>query len=257
MRRTFALALLLLPLTVAVADECKYQAPRNLDLDLTGVRGVQIQIHSYDLHLTGNGSAKNLELTGRACASTQELLSKLEVTQRREGDQLIIDTGTKSGFSLNLFGVSYAYLDLQLQLPANMPVTLDVGSGDVHASGLQQLTGRVGSGDLKVNDITGQLSASVGSGDVEISNIGSLDLGAVGSGDFKAENIHGNARIGSIGSGDVELRQVSGNVRVDTLGSGDLTVKDVSGDFSVGAKGSGDVNHSGVGGKVSVPNDDD
>ncbi|MGC1548392.1 MAG: DUF4097 family beta strand repeat-containing protein [Rhodanobacter sp.] len=257
MRRTFILALLLLPLTAAVADECEHQASRNLNVDLAGVRGVQIQTHSYDLHLNGSGSTKNLELTGRACASSEELLSKLEVTQRREGDQLIIDTGSRSGFDLNLFGVSYAYLDLQLQLPANIPVTLDVGSGEVHASGLQQLTGRVSSGDFKVSGITGQLSASVGSGDVEVNDIGSLNLGSVGSGDFKAENIHGDARVGSVGSGDVELRQVGGSVRVDTLGSGDLTVKDVRGDFSVGAKGSGDVNHSGIGGKVSVPNDND
>lgn len=257
MRRILVLALLLLPLAATATDQCKYQAPRALKLDLAGVHGVQIEVHSHDLHLLGNGSATDLQLSGRACASDQSLLDKLQVTSRREGDQLIVDIGNKEGwFNINLFGSSYAYLDLKLQLPSSMPVTLDVGSGDAHVSDLQQLASHVGSGDLDVRRITGKLSSSVGSGDVDAEDIGSLELGSVGSGDVKASNIRGDVHIGSIGSGDVTLRQVAGSVQASTLGSGDLSVKDVQGNLSVSAVGSGDVDHSGVKGKVSVPSDD-
>ena len=256
MRHLFIAAMLLAPL-VAHASPCKFQAPRNLQIDLAGVRAVQIDVHSQNLHLTGSPATRGLTVGGRACASESSALADLQVTQRREGDQLLIDVGGNSRFSFHLFGNAYAYLDITMQLPANLPVTLGVGSGDAEVTGVQQLHSQVGSGDLHVHQVSGSFAASVGSGDIDASDIGRLDLGSVGSGDFKAQGITGDARVGSIGSGDVTLRGVSGSVRVDTLGSGDLDVSDVGGDFSLGAKGSGDVGHRGVKGKVSVPRDDD
>jgi hypothetical protein len=258
MRRLLTAALLLAPIAAFAASPCKYEAPRNLQLDLAGVRSVQIDVNSHDLHLTGSDAARGFTLNGRACASEQAMLDKLQVTQRREGDQLLIDIGDTGGFSFRLFGgSSYTSLEVTVQLPANLPVTVRVGSGDADVSGVQQLQTSVGSGDLHVRQVSGKFGTSVGSGDVDATDIGSLDLGSVGSGDFTAKGIKGDARIGSIGSGDVTLRNVGGSVHADTLGSGDLDVSDVGGDFSLGAKGSGDVNHSGVKGKVSVPHDDD
>lgn len=258
MRRILIAALLLAPSASFAGNSCKYEAPRNLQLDLAGVRGIQIDVHSQELHLTGSGGQQGLTLSGRACASSQAVLDKLQVTQRRDGDQLLIDIGGNGGFSYNLFGTnSYSSLEVTMQLPASLPVTLRVGSGDAEVSGIGQLQANVGSGDLNVRNLRGKFGASVGSGDIEASAIGSLDLGSVGSGDFTVEGVSGDARVGSIGSGDVTLKKVAGTVHADTLGSGDLVVSDVGGDFSLGAKGSGDVSHSGVKGKVSVPHDDD
>ncbi|MDE2156378.1 MAG: DUF4097 family beta strand repeat protein [Xanthomonadaceae bacterium] len=256
MRLMFIAALLLAPFT-ANAARCQYEAPRHLQLDLAGVRAVQIDVHGHDLHVTGSDSAKGLSLQGRACASDKAALDGLLVTQHREGDQLLIDLGGGSHFSFHLFGSSYADLDVSVQLPAGMPVTVNVGSGDADVSGMQQVQGMVGSGDLHAKRISGKFTASVGSGDVNAQDIGSLALGSVGSGDATVEGIHGDATLGSIGSGDVVLRKVGGSVHADTLGSGDFSVSDVAGDFSLGAKGSGDVSHSGVKGKVDVPHDDD
>jgi hypothetical protein len=257
MRRTLViLALLLIPLAAA-ADECRYSAPRSLHEDLSGVRGVQIELHSHDMHLVGNGSSGALDLNGRACASSESALNNLQVTSHREGDQLIIDVGSEHSFNIGVFGVSYAYLDLQVQLPANMPVTLTGGSGDAYISGLTQLDAQTGSGDLHIARIAGAVSVTAGSGDIELSDIGSLHAGSIGSGDLKARNVHNDVHIGSVGSGDVVLDQVGGSVDVGTLGSGDLNVDNVHGNLTVGAKGSGDVSHSNIGGKVSVPHDDD
>jgi Toastrack DUF4097 len=257
MRRTFVLLALLLISLSAAADECRYSAPRNLHDDLSGVRGVQIELHSHDMHLVGSGTSTALELSGRACASSQSALDNLQVTEHREGDQLIIDVGSNHSFNISVFGVSYEYLDLQMQLPANMPVTLTAGSGDAYISGLNQLDAQTGSGDLHIDRIAGAVSVTAGSGDIEISDVGSLRAGSVGSGDLKARNVHNDVHIGSVGSGDVVLDQVGGSVNVGTLGSGDLTVDNVHGDLIVGAKGSGDVSHNNVGGRVSVPHDDD
>ncbi|MHA6204430.1 DUF4097 family beta strand repeat-containing protein [Dyella soli] len=256
MRRLLLAALLLAPLA-SQAEDCKYQAPRNLTLDLNGVRSVQVDLHSHDLHVSGSESAKGGQLTGRACASDPKLLDELTVTQRREGDRLIIEAGSRGRMVISMFGRSYDNLELDLQLPAQMPVVLNVGSGDAWATGLTNLEAQVGSGDVHVSRISGPFSASIGSGDVDVHDVGTLDVGSVGSGDFKVDGVRGDARVGSVGSGDVSIVRVGGNVRVDTLGSGDLRVRDVHGDFSVGAKGSGDVSHSGVQGKVKVPREDD
>jgi hypothetical protein len=256
MRRLILAALLLAPLA-SHADECKYEVPRNLTLDLAGVREVQVDLHSHDLHLTGTNGATGGTVTGRACASDPKLLDALTVTQHREGDRLIVDAGNEGHINISFFGHTYTDLQLNMQVPAQIPVVLNVGSGDAWATGLKQLTTKVGSGDVHVSRIDGPVSLSIGSGDVDVNDVGSLDVGSVGSGDLKINGVRGDARVGSIGSGDVGLRSVGGNLRVDTLGSGDLVVHDVQGDFTVGAKGSGDVSHSGVKGKVSVPRDRD
>ncbi|MEO9080155.1 MAG: DUF4097 family beta strand repeat-containing protein [Rhodanobacter sp.] len=256
MRRLVLASLLFAPLG-AFAATCKFEAPRHLQLDLSGVKMVQIEVRSQDLHLLGSDTATGLSLDGRACASDKTVLDSLQVTQRRDGDQLLLDIGGNSLSSFRLFGSSYASLDVHVKLPTNLPVTVNVGSGDADVRGVQQLQSQVGSGDLHVRKVANKFGASVGSGDIDASDIGSLALGSVGSGDFRGEKISGDASVGSIGSGDVELRQIGGSVRADTLGSGDLTVSDVGGDFSLGAKGSGNVSHAGVKGKVSVPRDDD
>ena len=252
MRHLFLASLLLLPLA-AQAEDCKFQAPRNLQLDLTGVHSVQIDLHSHDLHLRGDSAARGGELTGRACASSQELLDDLVVTQRRQGDVLIVVMGSeRTHWTL---GHSYANLVVNLKLPPAIPVTLNGGSGDAWVDGMKQLDAHVGSGDLHVQNLEGPLKASIGSGDLDASHVGSVELGSVGSGDFKAEDVKGDVRVGSIGSGEVSVKNVGGSVRADTIGSGDLTARDVGGDLSLGAKGSGDVNYSGVRGKVNVPRD--
>jgi hypothetical protein len=257
MRRILLLLpLLLVPLTAA-ADECRYSAPRNLHEDLAGIRGVQIELHSHDMHLTGSGSASAFELNGRACASSQSALDNLQVTSHREGDQLIVDVGDSHTFNVQVFGISYEYLDLQVSLPSSMPVTVTAGSGDAYIANLSHLDAQTGSGDLHISHITGPVSVTAGSGDIEVSDIGSLQAGSVGSGDLKARTVHGDVRIGSVGSGDVVLDRVEGGVNVGTLGSGDLSVDNVRGDLTVGAKGSGDVSHNNIGGRVSVPHDRD
>lgn len=252
--RLLATLLLLLP-TLAMADECRYQAERNLDLPLAGIRTVEIELHSHDLQLHP-GKGAGLVLRGRACAADPDTLQQLVVSQHREGDRLVIEAGTPNG-GLSWGGDSHqAELRLDLALPAALPVVLHVGSGDAHVQGMRQLRGQVGSGDLDGRDL-GTAELSVGSGDIRLSQLDALVVGTVGSGDVKVDSVRGDVRIGTIGSGDVVVRQVQGSVRADTLGSGDLDVRQVHGDLSVGAVGSGDVSHGDIGGRVQLPRDDD
>ena len=256
MWKLLACSLLLTPALAHAADECKFQSPRNGTLDLAGVRTIQIDIGRHNLHLVGSQSG-NVKIAGRACASSASMLAALRFTQRREGDRLILTAINNDSKTRNIFSMfDYAYLDLRVDVPNNLPIELGVGSGDADVVGVSQLKSSTGSGDLHVHGVNGRFDASVGSGDVDAADVGEIHVGAIGSGDFKADRVRGDVRIASIGSGDATLRTIGGSVDVGTVGSGGLSVDGVSHDLHVHSVGSGDVEHKGVAGRVDVPKDD-
>lgn len=266
------LALALLPVSALAAEQhCKVSQPQALDLDLTGAKAVVFEVNSHDLRLHATPGAK-AALSGRACASTQDMLRQLTVTQEKVGDKLVVSLKREnSGLNINFSGSNYAYLDLSGTLPDDIMVQLKVGSGDASLTGARTMSADVGSGDVVARDIKELATAAVGSGDVEFYNIGSLHVLSVGSGDAKAEGVRGDARVGTVGSGDVKLRGVQGAVSIESIGSGDADVRDARGAVTLGELGSGDlevrnaaslsvqrlgsgsVNHSGISGAVSLP----
>lgn len=251
MWKALPLALLALPGLAQASEQCKFQAARSLAPDLSGVRTVVIEVGSHDFHVKSGSKAK---VDGRACASSQSALDKLQLSQRREGDRLVIGTGKESSGWLNggLFGEGYANLDVNVVLPKSMPVVVAVGSGDADVDGMGNVDSSVGSGDLEVRNAD-RLGSSVGSGDLKAGNVGSVEIDSIGSGDFEAHGIRGNASIGSIGSGDADLDGVGGHVEVRSIGSGSLSVAGVGGDLRVHSVGSGDVDHRDVKGRVDIP----
>lgn len=253
MWKALPLVLLALPGLASAADNCKFHAARNLSLNMAGVRAVVVKTGPHDFHIKAGSTAR---ADGRACASSQEGLDQLQLTQRREGDRLIISTeNERNSWSGGWFGKNYTHLDVDVTLPKNVALEVGVGSGDADVTGLANVVAHVGSGDLIVRGAD-TLDAGVGSGDIKAEDIGKLELGAVGSGDFEGTNIRGDVRIGTIGSGDVNLRKVGGSVDARNIGSGDLGVADVGGGLRVAHVGSGSVDHRDVKGRVDVPSDD-
>lgn len=257
MQKTLILSLLALPLLAIpalaqAAEQCKYGADRSLALDLSGVRTVVVRTGPYDFNVKAGSAAR---ASGRACASSQEGLDRLQLVQRREGDRLIIETGDRKGWSGGWFGNNYSSFHVDVALPKNLALQMDVGSGDGDVSGIANVDAHVGSGDLSVRGAD-RLTADVGSGDLKVSDIGQLQIDSVGSGDFEGDRIRGDVRIGTIGSGDVDLRQVGGSVDARSIGSGDLSAVDIDGGLRVAHVGSGGVDHRNVKGRVDVPQDD-
>lgn len=253
MWKALPLVLLALPGLASAADNCKFQAARNLSLNLAGVRSVVIETGPYDFHVkAGSGARAN----GRACASSQDMLDRLQLTQRRDGDRLIVGVESdRNSWSGKWMRGDYASLDVDITLPGSMPLHMAVGSGDGDVAGIAKITSNVGSGDLTVRGAD-NLEARIGSGDIKAENIGQVQLEAVGSGDFEATNIRGDVRIGVIGSGGVDLRKVGGSVEARNIGSGDLSVATVGGGLRVAHVGSGSVDHQDVKGRVDIPEDD-
>lgn len=280
----------------AGAEQCRYSAPRNAELDAAGLKRLSVEIGPDDLTIRGQPGLTRIVVHGTACASDEKWLPDIKVETARHGDTAsVVARDGDRGITFSLFGGSYAYLKLDVRVPPSLAVRLKEGSGDADVANLAALDASLGSGDLKVNGIAGELALSVGSGDVEASDIGSLKLSSVGSGDVHADGVHGDAHVGGVGSGDLGLRDIAGsvsvgsiasgdakitgvggsvearaigsgdfvardvkgNVSVGAVASGDVTAEQVGGDFSVGSLGSGDIHHRGVKGRVSVPRTDD
>jgi len=263
-------ALALLPGVALAEEHCRFSQPKALELELAGAKAVVFEVNSHDLKLQASPGAR-AALSGRACASSQELLDQLSLTQEKVGDKLVVRLQRESrGMNIN-FGSSYAWLDIGGTLPDEVMVQLKVGSGDASLAGAQAMSADVGSGDVKARDIKGLATAAVGSGDIELDGVGALHVVSIGSGDVRVDGVRGDARVGSIGSGDLELRDVQGNVDIASIGSGDVDVGAVRGAVSLGTLGSGDlrvrdagslrvqrtgsgsVDHSGIRGAVELP----
>ncbi len=265
------LTLALLPASALAEQQCKFNQPQALELDLAGAKAVVFEVNSHDLRLQASPGAK-AALAGRACASTRDLLEQLSLSQRKVGDKLVVTLERKNqGLDFNFSGNTYAYLDVSGTVPDTVLVQLKVGSGDASLAGAHSMSADVGSGDVTARDIKGLATAAVGSGDLQFDNIGALHLLSLGSGDARVKGVRGDARIGTVGSGDLELHGVQGNVSLERVGSGDVQVRDTRGDVSLEAIGSGDlevhnaanlrvqrtgsgsIRHTGVSGSIELP----
>lgn len=251
MRKSIFSLLLLLPAVAFADDKCKHSQPRNLSLDLAGIKAVVFELAQHDLKLEASPGAKS-DIQGTACASHEKNLAQLQLTQQRVGDKLIV-RAHREGQSIGFFsGDNYAYLKLRATLPDNIPVQLKVGSGDADVSGVPILSADVGSGDVVARRVRGLAAASVGSGDIEFDDVGSLQIISIGSGDVAAKRVRGDVEVGSIGSGDFELEGAKGRVEIGSIGSGDAGVRDIGGDVEVGSVGSGNVSVRDIQGKLTL-----
>lgn len=239
--------------SVAGAEECRYSAPRNADIDAAGLHSLLLRLGSSDLDIQGVQGLNKVEVRGTACASEKSWLDDLRITTGRSGDRATVDAEHRTNTSIfSLFGSSYAYMKLKVRVPVALAVQIHSGSGDVQANNLASLDFSSGSGDLIADHINGALELQLGSADARADDVGSVALNGTGSGDVHVSGVHGDARADHSGSGDLDFSDVQGSVRVGSTGSGDVMLSDIGRDAEVGSTGSGDVTANGVGGNFTV-----
>ena len=258
------------------AFECKFKAERPLDIDPAGLHALVLSLESSDARVRGVAGLSRVEVRGKACASQEDWLADLTVEQKRDGDRVVVSTQQHHQNTIGPFHSSYAYIDLEVRIPASLALQIQSNSGDADVADVASLDFSTHSGDLLADHVSGAITAEVGSGDIKADDVGSLELRRSGSGDVRARKVRGDVRIGNVGSGDLTFADVSrgvhvnsvgsgdvgvngagGDVVIDSIGSGDVTASNVGGDFIVKAAGSGDIHHHDVKGKVSVPQRDD
>ena len=227
-------------------DECTHTAERSARLDAAGASRVEIDTGAGGLVVRGVDGAAELSVEGTACAYSESVLEDVRLTAVRRGDVLRVATE----FPDRLRGP--ARLDLEIELPATLPVYVDDGSGPVEISGVAELEIEDGSGPLVVSDVAGRVRIDDGSGEVEVSRVGGEVRIEDGSGPIRVLGVGGDVVIEDDGSGEIEIRGVDGNVIVEEDGSGSISVRDVRGDFELLRDGSGSVDVD-VDGDVRLP----
>ena len=278
MRSRYWLLLLALGPATAFAWDggCKFRADRAGGVDAKGVEKVVLRTGAGDMKVIGRSAAVRIEARGVACAAKQELLDASQINVRREGNVVYVETDLPQNQESWSFGNNdYAYIDIGIALPLDIPVEATDSSGDANFEDLKALTLQDSSGDLTIHRIAGLTDVTDSSGDLEIDDAGSVrvrdssgdievdeirgDVEVVldSSGDIRIAKVDGNVKVAQDSSGSIRVEDVKGHVNVDSDSSGDIYAGNVKGDFTVSEDSSGTIGHESIGGKISVPSNKD
>ena len=253
--RSIRLALLpalLLPATAFAWGDCKFTAERATSVDTSGATRIEIVARAGDLALRPS-TTKVLAANGRACASSEEILSQINVEARRNGD--VVRVYVEVPDPLEGFGNVYALIDLGIAVPAGIPVTLTDSSGDMTIDDVQVERLTDSSGDIIARNLPADVEIGDSSGDIRVENAAGRVQVTDSSGDIVIEGAR-EVVIPSDSSGSIRITRISGDVRIDNDSSGDVSVAEIGGAFELTADSSGDVTVSDVKGQVSLPEKD-
>jgi len=227
-------------------SDCSLTAERNASLDAAGASRVEIEAGAGSLTVRGVAGAGALTAEGTACAASERVLEDIRLTAERRGDVLFLGTEFPNGIR------GPARLDLEVELPADLPVFIDDGSGSLRVEGVAELEVDDGSGSIEIADVAGKVRVEDGSGEMTIERVGGEIRIRDGSGPISVLAAGGDVVVEDDGSGDIEIRGVDGSVIVEEDGSGSIAVRDVRGDFELRRDGSGGVDVD-VDGSVRLP----
>jgi hypothetical protein len=149
--------LLLVGVALAMAAHsrsmCSHQAPRSIQpISAQGI--ARVVIHADAGNLVVHGSGNSIHASGTACADDEKDLERLQLTSRREGDALIIESAA-SRESWHWFGGSSGWLDTDVTVPSGVAVEIHDGSGDLEVAGTGAVEIDDGSGNIVLKDVSG------------------------------------------------------------------------------------------------------
>ena len=240
----------------AQAWDCKYEKDIEATLDLSGSEQLTVAAAAGDLEIRGRADIAEARIRGKVCASEEEWLEQSEVVAEggREASIAVALPDQNGGWSF--FGSRYLYLDLEIEVPQDLPLEVRDSSGDVTVRGTGPIDIRDSSGDIELSDVGGSAVLKDSSGDIELRHIaGDVTVRQDSSGDIYGEDIEGSVLIEHDSSGDIRFEAVGGDYVVERDSSGDIVARTVGGDFRVLRDGSGDVSYREVTGEVEVPDE--
>src|SRR4051812_17268261 len=198
MRTRIWLMLLALGPATALAwgDDCKFRAERAAGVDAKGIEKVVIHAGAGDMKIVGRSNAVRVEARGTACAGKQDLLDASQISVRREGNVVYVETALPQNDNggWNWGNNGYAYIDIGIALPANVPVEATDSSGDTNVEDLAALTIQDSSGDLEIHRTAGLADVTDTSGDLDIDDAGSVRV-RDSSGDIEINKVRGDAEV--------------------------------------------------------------
>lgn len=271
-----------------VADPCEYERFESVRRDLASIASIELNALAGELDIQSH-SANELAIRGRICTDSEKYLQDIRLEVELSDQRLVVTVIMPP--SNTFWDPDYAYMDLEVELPAEMPIHIKDSSGDIilrgiSAASINDSSGKIkgvdlksstriedSSGDIVIRGLDGSISVTDSSGDVDLANVtgdvdiiadgsgeieisrtgGYVKIGRDGSGDIDIDNTGGDVTIDSDGSGNIQISHVEGHVHIGTDGSGSIDISDVSGDFRVDAKGSGDIRTKRIQGNIFTP----
>jgi DUF4097 and DUF4098 domain-containing protein YvlB len=209
---------------------------KNLQMSAAGIEKLEIDCGAGFLYLSGDESLDSIEVEAEIVVGAKnereimEYVEKhVELELKKQVDKAILVSKFNKGHFWDNFRTRV--INLKVRVPKNMDLYIDDGSGE-----------------MKVEQINGQVEIDDGSGEILISNIqGDVSIDD-GSGTIDVTDVFGNLNIND-GSGTIEVRNVEHNVKVDD-GSGSIDISDVGGDVIIADDGSGSLKIQNVKGQV-------
>lgn len=237
----------------AQAWECKYDKRVDQDLDVSGSSLLKVAAVAGDLRITGESGRNEVEIRGKICVSEEEWLDDVTI-ETTTGDTASIAVVVPDSDGWSLWGNRYAYVDLELLVPADLNLDVKDSSGDMEIESVAAVRVQDSSGDIEITDATGPIEVKDSSGDIRVEDIaGDFTVLSDSSGQIRGNDIEGNVLVENDSSGDIRFTHIGKNVTVENDSSGDIEVSSVSGDFTVLHDGSGEIDSKGVEGETNIP----
>jgi DUF4097 and DUF4098 domain-containing protein YvlB len=230
-----------------------FSAPRNAVVDASGARSVEVEAAAGSLRVEGKPGLRQVQVTGTAYSSSQQMLNRIRLIAERRGDVVFIKADIPDNDESWYRNNYSAALDLVIEVPQGMNADIADGSGDAKILNVGSLDASDGSGSLSVIGAAGSVHITDGSGDLTIENIGGDVRVSDGSGDLNVRNVTGSFIVETDGSGSIYATDVKGSVVVENDGSGTIEVNKVGKDLRVESKGSGSIDYADVSGQVDIP----
>ncbi|HVF39607.1 MAG TPA: hypothetical protein VM939_06870, partial [Gemmatimonadaceae bacterium] len=219
-----------------VAAQSEFTSPRNADVDARGARAIRIDAAAGLLRVQGRPGINEVRVRGTAVASRRDWLEDIKLVAERRGNEVFIKAeireNNRSGW--RDWEDNRRGLDLIIEVPSNMALEVEDGSGEATFTSVGPLNLNDGSGSIDIRGAKGRVSIIDGSGEITLNGI---------EGDVTIED----------GSGGIDARDITGNFTISQDGSGSIAVDRVAGDFIVAHDGSGSIRYDTVKGRVSIP----
>lgn len=204
---------------------------------------IEVNVGDVVVRLEPEATSTEVVLDGPTDGVTvEEVAGAVRVIQRRRRIGFFIDT-----------------LTVTVTAPTQSRPTLQTGSADIVLTGTAADTMvRVGSGDVRIDEIDGDADLTTGSGDLTVAHVHGALHARSGSGDLRLGRVDGPATLAT-GSGDATLDHAGADVTAKS-GSGDLTLghagdvrfTTASGDLHVTRVDAGSVTAKSAAGDVRV-----
>jgi hypothetical protein len=196
--------------------EHRFHTPEPVELD--------VQIPAGDIRIeTVDGEESYVSVTG-----SEKLVEQTQVSL--DGNKLTVGHKGKKPFGITIsigeLSFGSAGLHVVARVPHHSTASLATAAADMKLRGrYASVDTKSASGDLTVTgEIERDATVKTVSGDVRVDQIG---------GELKVQSVSGDVTVTAVG-GSIESKTVSGDVRFDSVREGTVTVQSVSGDIEVG-----------------------